>query len=163
MRNGFILMIHQVGLSAAPARNIGVPSGPIYCPQGYFYLAQNQLVNALARCWLTTCTTACKRRERSLSRVDQEEIVRDILRYLDGHPGAADTLDHITRWWLPAKSAGLREVRGALRRLVKRGILEQVDLPGGERLYKAHPVQAQSNAAIADRGQAGKEDDLDGT
>ena len=52
--------------------------------------------------------------------VAEEAIAREIRRYLDAHPDAADTSDGVRQWWLSpeAAAAGAEAVRRALDRLV---------------------------------------------
>lgn len=62
------------------------------------------------------------------------QIVAEIGRYILAHPHAADTLDGVTRWWLPselAQSALTIEVEAALDELMARSLVERRKLPGG--------------------------------
>jgi hypothetical protein len=54
------------------------------------------------------------------------EIVDAILRYLDSHPDAADTVEGIAKWWLPkAWCADARSVLVALERLEAQGLVHR--------------------------------------
>ena len=54
----------------------------------------------------------------------RESIAEEIIRYLESHPGAADSLEGITSWWLlddPRKS--VKTVARAIQRLTSEGVL----------------------------------------
>ena len=54
------------------------------------------------------------------------EVVEAILRYLHSHPDAADTVEGIARWWLPAEwCVDLRTVLAALSRLEAQGLVHR--------------------------------------
>lgn len=55
------------------------------------------------------------------------------------HPGAADTVEGVCRWWLPhsAASHGKAAVEAALEQLVLDGALVRRPLPDGQVLYAA--------------------------
>ncbi|MEW5786636.1 MAG: hypothetical protein AB1899_02155 [Pseudomonadota bacterium] len=54
------------------------------------------------------------------------QTVEAILRYLDQHPDAADTLEGITRWWLPGDPpVDLSTVEAALARLESQGLVHR--------------------------------------
>jgi hypothetical protein len=62
------------------------------------------------------------------------QIVAEIGRYIRTHPYAADTLEGVTRWWLPselAQSALTTEVEAALAELTERRLVERHKVPGG--------------------------------
>ena len=64
------------------------------------------------------------------------EITAAILRYLDDHPDAADTVDGITQWWIPEHCrADQRTVRLALARLEAQGAVRQRRLADRHVLY----------------------------
>jgi hypothetical protein len=83
----------------------------------------------------------CLRDEEGVQPVDDtERIARmcdGLRRYLDAHPGAADSLVGIRQWWLPAqfRTVALEELRQALARLVESGELRRSLLPGKDELY----------------------------
>ena len=60
-----------------------------------------------------------------------------VLRYLDEHPRASDTVDGICAWWLPGEGVieGPELVEGVLEGLVDSGRLHPTQLPGGARVY----------------------------
>jgi Fe2+ or Zn2+ uptake regulation protein len=54
------------------------------------------------------------------------EIVEAILRYLHSHPDAADTVEGIAKWWLPAKwCVDSRTVLSALARMEAQGLVHR--------------------------------------
>lgn len=58
-------------------------------------------------------------------------FTRELLRYLNAHPDATDTVQGITDWWLTQvhAPAGTREVQAALDYLVKKGWITEKSLP----------------------------------
>ena len=64
-----------------------------------------------------------------------------ILRYLDEHPRASDTVAGICAWWLPGEGVmeGPELVEEVLEELVKSGRLRPTELPGGARVYGTPP------------------------
>ncbi len=69
------------------------------------------------------------------SRVDPR---REIIEYLRSHPEAADTVDGILDWWIPAQrhENAKNEIQQALHELVEQGLIEEVVLGNGNRLYR---------------------------
>lgn len=67
-----------------------------------------------------------------------QSIARQILVYLDNHPGAADTVEGISRWWLPREkeSFDLDSVQASLDYLVQRGELEEVSRKGSQAVFR---------------------------
>jgi len=54
------------------------------------------------------------------------EVVDAILRYLHSHPDAADTVEGIAKWWLPAEwCTDIRIVQSALTRLEAQGLVHR--------------------------------------
>lgn len=76
-----------------------------------------------------------------MSKVDHdvERISAEIQRYLNSHPNAADSLEGITRWWLPEQlyEEGKEKVQKALQLLVKRKLLTQKRNLDGTHIYKS--------------------------
>jgi len=72
---------------------------------------------------------------------DVGRAVAEIMRYLDAHPHAADTVEGITRWWLdPALGAlSIDVLEQALAVLVERGLVERNSLGDGRFVYSASP------------------------
>lgn len=70
-----------------------------------------------------------------------EELCRHLRRYLDAHPGAADTTAGIRQWWLPQplRHVAIEDLRRALALLVKSGEVRRIVLPDGTRLYARGP------------------------
>jgi hypothetical protein len=64
-------------------------------------------------------------------------VAREIERYLDAHPDAADTIDGVMQWWLPATSAAVPRVvvERALTALVEKGQLASRTLVDGSVIY----------------------------
>ena len=72
--------------------------------------------------------------------VDAEvlRIGSEILGYLESHPDAGDTEEHIVRWWLAAqpRDHGLALTGRALDWLDHNGFIERLELPGARVLYR---------------------------
>jgi hypothetical protein len=67
---------------------------------------------------------------------DVEDIARELERYIDRHPAAADTVDGIARWWLAGPvQPPPRDVEAALDLLVRRGVLSRHRLPDGNTVF----------------------------
>lgn len=66
-------------------------------------------------------------------------LAAEVLRHVAKHPGAADTVEGVCRWWLPRSGAeyGPAIVEAALERLVRDGALARRRLPDGQVLYAA--------------------------
>jgi len=68
---------------------------------------------------------------------DMVQAVADsLVEYMTRHPEAADSIEGIRRWWLPADMvASAADVEAALNRLVLAGILATRRLPDRGVLY----------------------------
>jgi hypothetical protein len=66
-------------------------------------------------------------------------IEDEIVRYWVQRPHAADTIDGIKQWWFPRRplDAAADEIRLALDRLVRRGIVIADTLPDGNTIYRS--------------------------
>jgi hypothetical protein len=71
------------------------------------------------------------------------KLARQILRYLQEHPEAQDTVEGIMVWWVSERAIKhwLPQVRGCLATLVARGYLEKRTVDGRifYRLNQSHP------------------------
>lgn len=67
-----------------------------------------------------------------------QSIADAIARYVERHPSAADTDVGIAEWWLPGAGVqvSVDGVREALALLESRGVMEQVTLQDGRRLWR---------------------------
>jgi Fe2+ or Zn2+ uptake regulation protein len=74
-----------------------------------------------------------------MSEVD--EIAAQILRYLEEHPEAADTLEGVARWWLMRQQLrqSVAVVRQALERLKKEGLIVERQNLNGRTLHMLRP------------------------
>ena len=65
-------------------------------------------------------------------------ITKEIVRYLNSHPSAADSLEGIADWWLPGECGDADKVtlRIALQELGRCGVVEAIELGDGTRLYR---------------------------
>ena len=73
------------------------------------------------------------------SRVNEPVDPRaEIVAYLRAHPSAADSLDGILDWWLPTQryETGKAAIQRALDDLARQGVVEEVTLANGVRLYR---------------------------
>ena len=61
-----------------------------------------------------------------------------IVDYLRKNPGAGDTLEGISKWWLNFEKIDVTvaEVSGVLEALIKEGMVEKQVMPGDETIYK---------------------------
>ena len=75
-------------------------------------------------------------------------VVAEILRYLEFHPDASDSLLGIRDWWLKRYPLldGLGVLNEALERLIRAKVLERVSLPGGEYIFRALKGSGRSAA-----------------
>jgi hypothetical protein len=71
-----------------------------------------------------------------------DELAAEILRYLEAHPDAADSLDGIVQWWIVHERflRGVAATGRALERLVADGRIDRVVLPDGGVLFRARKV-----------------------
>jgi Fe2+ or Zn2+ uptake regulation protein len=69
---------------------------------------------------------------------EQQKLSEKILDYLHKHPGAGDTPEGITSWWLDmdTNEHSIEKVNHALEILVKKGHIRKRQLHGGTVLYK---------------------------
>ncbi len=75
------------------------------------------------------------------------EVERSVLDYLDSHPHAADTLDGITRWWLPRQryTTAHKRIEAVLVRLVDQGVLQLRRLPNGTAMYALEATRRRAS------------------
>jgi len=66
------------------------------------------------------------------------ELAQQILRYLQDHPRAQDTIEGITAWWVSERaiSRWLPQVRSSLAALVAQGYIAKHTGPGGRIFYR---------------------------
>lgn len=78
-----------------------------------------------------------------------DEIARQIVRYLDRHPDAADTFDGIHRWWLSRIriEEAARDVQSALDGLIARRHVIREALPDGQLLYRSAHSLSEAHGA----------------
>jgi hypothetical protein len=73
---------------------------------------------------------------------DENKIAMEILRYLESHPQAAETLEGIEAWWLSShRSTSKKQVsviRSIVERLVKDGKLTPHKVQNGRTYYSIH-------------------------
>jgi hypothetical protein len=69
---------------------------------------------------------------------DFNEAADLLARYLAAHPGADDTLEGISRWWLPQAEGRLGQVpvQSALAALIARGLVSEERHPDGRVHYR---------------------------
>jgi len=80
---------------------------------------------------------------------DPSVLCQGILKYLQAHPEAADSLEGITDWWLPPLeySVTTEAVREALDLLVLQHRIARIDLADGRTLFQS--VDKVSGAHLA--------------
>jgi Fe2+ or Zn2+ uptake regulation protein len=66
------------------------------------------------------------------------DLRREVIEYLRAHPEAADTVDGILDWWIPSQrnENAKNEIQLVLHELVQQGLIEEVVLGNGNRLYR---------------------------
>jgi hypothetical protein len=80
-----------------------------------------------------------------------DDEVRDIAdavsRYLELHPGAADTPEGIVRWWLPRLcfDETIANVQRALEWLVDQGVVAKSQMPDGRYVYARSHGRSKSH------------------
>ena len=74
--------------------------------------------------------------------------------YLARWPQAADTEQGIARWWLPRMGVDLplADVRAALERLVRLGVVARTDLPEGSVIFRAAPRPPPTSGTAQEGG-----------
>lgn len=79
-----------------------------------------------------------------------ERLAGEVLRYLQRHPNAADTVEGIAQWWIARQRLveTRAQVRAALDRLVARHLVEAADAANGRPRYRLRR-DAPETAAIA--------------
>jgi hypothetical protein len=75
---------------------------------------------------------------RSSIPVTRIDLRREIIEYLRSHPEAVDTVDGILDWWIPMQryENAKKEIQQAFHELVGQGLIEEVVLGNGHRLYR---------------------------
>lgn len=65
-------------------------------------------------------------------------LAAEILRYLDRHPNAADTIEGIAQWWLSTQRLhdSVAQVQAAVDALVDRQLVEALPTIGGRVRYR---------------------------
>jgi hypothetical protein len=80
---------------------------------------------------------------------DPRVICQGILHYLHNHPEAADSLEGIASWWLPASDLVVTPevVQEALALLVAERRIARIDLADGRTLYQSIDKASGSHPA----------------
>jgi hypothetical protein len=80
----------------------------------------------------------------------EEKIALQILRYMEKHPQAKDTIEGISQWWLAHEGDRYRlnEVEHALSRLVAEGLILTSERKGSARCYSASPQKLEAISKI---------------
>jgi DNA-binding transcriptional ArsR family regulator len=79
---------------------------------------------------------------------EARDIAREILRSLEKHPEAKDTVDGIARWWFRRERSGRlhSDVEQAVSLLLSQGLILETRRKGVSPYYRLNP---QQGAAIA--------------
>jgi hypothetical protein len=74
---------------------------------------------------------------------EEVRLAEEISNYLRKNPGAGDTLDGITTWWLePGKTKPrVKKVTTAMEILIKKGLVRKRQIPCGAAIYKTASIQ----------------------
>lgn len=80
------------------------------------------------------------------------EIARAVLRYLETHPEAKDTLEGIARWWLERERSErlLEEVERAVTLLLSSDLVLETRRPGMPPYYQINPSRRDAIAKMID-------------
>jgi hypothetical protein len=81
---------------------------------------------------------------------NEEKIARQILRYVDEHPQAKDTIEGISQWWLTHEGGRYKvgEVERAVLRLVSADLIVANERKGSARCYGANPRKLEAISKI---------------
>ena len=74
------------------------------------------------------------------------ELARAILRYLEAHPEAKDTVEGIAQWWLlhAVARAPARASRTGYVLVVSQGLILEIRRPGVPPYYQRHPQRREA-------------------
>lgn len=77
-------------------------------------------------------------------------IAREILRYLECHPEAKDTIDGIVQWWLrqQGRARWRRDVKRAVAVLCSHDLILETRRPGVPPYYQLNPQQGEAITKI---------------
>ena len=78
------------------------------------------------------------------------DLAREILRYLEGHPAAKDTVDGIAQWWLRRVGGahGRRDVERAVALLCSHDLILETRRTGLPPYYQRNPQQRGAIARL---------------
>ena len=122
---------------------------------------RNQQDAALLEAWHDSCLLvraldeACKggsRRESVVSEAlytaHEWDLAREILRYLETHPAAKDTVDGMAQWWLQGVGGahGRRDVERAVALLCSHDLILETRRTGLPPYYQRNPPQREAIA-----------------
>ena len=76
---------------------------------------------------------------------DVQQIADQIERYLKNHPNAADTIEGISKWWLPGEGieASSLIVQQALIYLGSKSVVKCYANPCGKKVYSSNKAKAK--------------------
>ena len=78
----------------------------------------------------------------------EAELVRRLASYLRLNPGAGDTREGITQWWLGLPTASTYRVERALAALQAAGLIEAVGALDGRVRYRRVALDAQADSQL---------------
>jgi len=95
------------------------------------------------------------------SEADAAEIARlaaEVLRYLQRHPGAADTVEGIAEWWIAKQRLedNLMRVQAAVDRLVAQDLVEPTGGGAGRPRYRLRQAPSADSEPRAGAGASGR-------
>ena len=76
---------------------------------------------------------------------DVQQIADGIECYLKNHPNAADTIEGITKWWLPGQGIEVSSliVQQALNYLGSKSVVKCNNNPCGNKVYSSNKAKAE--------------------
>jgi len=79
---------------------------------------------------------------------DVQRIANEIENYLKDHPNAADTIEGITKWWLPGQGIEVSSliVQQALNYLGSKSVVKTNANPCGNKVYSSNSAKAEYQA-----------------